>query len=110
MASYLQLGHESWSLLEEADGGGFAGVVLSPVNDDLVYTEERLKRLGKARDQLEVILDPQLYNPATDKGQLGEWPYYTSEFETANHQDQAWWVARGEVVANTALALGVEAI
>jgi hypothetical protein len=110
MASYLQLGHESWSLLEEPDGGSFAGVVLSPVNDGLVYVEERLKRLGKTRDQLEVILDPQLYNPATDKGQLGEWPYYTSEFETANHQDQAWWVARGEIVAGTALALGAEAI
>lgn len=110
MASYLQLGHESWSLLEEPDGGNFSGVVLSPVNDALAYVEDRLRRLGKARDQLEVILDPQLYNPATEKGQLGEWPYYTSEFETANHQDQEWWVARGEIVARSALALGAEAI
>ncbi|MFZ2652236.1 MAG: hypothetical protein WA210_19235 [Burkholderiaceae bacterium] len=110
MASYLQLGHESWSLLEESDGGSFTGLVLSPVNDDPSYVTNRLAKLGKARAQLEVILDPQLYNPAADRGQLGQWPYYTSEFETANHHDEAWWVARGEHVASVAAELEVDAI
>lgn len=110
MATYLQMGHESWSLLEEPDGGKYAGIVLSPVNDTPAYVQDRLGRLGDLRNELEVILDPQLYNPAAERGKLGEWTYYTSEFETANHQDEAWWVARGREVISAGVALGVDAV
>lgn len=110
MSTYLQLGHESWSLLGEKDGGQFAGVVLSPVNDGPDYVADRLSRIAKQRDQLEVILDPQLYNPAADRGKLAEWPYYPADFETADHQEERWWVARGTEVAEVAARLGVEAI
>jgi hypothetical protein len=110
MSTYLQLGHESWSLLDERDAGKFAGVVLSPVNDGPDYVAERLARLKARREQLEVILDPQLYNPAAERGKLSEWPFYSTEFETADHHDDAWWVARGTDVAAIAANLGVEAI
>jgi hypothetical protein len=110
MSTYLQMGHESWSLLGEEDGGDYAGIVLSPVNDGPEYVADRLARLGEARDELEVILDPQLYNPAAERGKLSEWSYYTAEFETADHHDEGWWVARGGEVAENAARLGVEAM
>lgn len=110
MSSYLQLGHESWSLLEEPDIGEFSGIILSPVNDGPAYVEDRLRRLGKKRDQLEVILDPQLYNPAADKGSLNEWPYYSAEFATADHSDGAWWKQRAREIVDQAAKLGANAV
>lgn len=110
MSAYLQLGHESWSLLEEPDIDAFAGLVLSPVNDGPAYVEDRLGRLGDQRAQLEVILDPQMYNPSADKGCLNEWPYYSAEFETADHSDAGWWTQRGREIVDQGSRLGVNAI
>jgi hypothetical protein len=110
MSAYLQLGHESWSLLEEPDVGKFAGLVLSPVNDAPGYVADRLGRLGDKRSQFEVILDPQMYNPSADKGCLNEWSYYSAEFETADHSDAAWWTQRGREIVDQASRLGVNAI
>lgn len=110
MAAYLQQGHGSWGLLEEDDIGVYDGLVLSPVNDGPDAVRNGLARLGEKRDQLEVILDPQLYNPTIDKGRLSEWSYYSAEFETADHSDAAWWIARGREVVDDALQLGVDAV
>lgn len=110
MAAYLQMGHESWSLLDEPDGGEYAGLVLSPVNDGPSYVQDRMSRLGEMLDDLEVILDPQLYNPAAERGQLAEWPYYPADFATADHGDESWWIARGREVVDVAVALGADAV
>lgn len=110
MATYLQLGHESWSLLEERDIGAYAGVVLSPVNDDPQYVAERLGRLGAMRNELEVILDPQLYNPGADKGRLPDWPYFPTDFDTADRSEPRWWAARGADVVRAAVNVGADAV
>lgn len=110
MAAYLQQGHGSWGLLEEADIGSYAGVILSPVNDDPIAVANGLARIEEIRGRLEVILDPQLYNPGHDKGQLTEWAYYSTDFETANHGDLAWWSSRAREVVDSAVALGADAI
>ena len=70
MAAYLQQGHGSWGLMEEDEIGSYDGLVLSPVNDGPEAVRNGLSRLGEKRDELEVILDPQLYNPSIDKGKL----------------------------------------
>lgn len=110
MPAYLQLGHESWNLLDDADIGAYRGVVLSPVNDDPTYVRDRLARLGARARDFEVILDPQLYNPMADRGQLLTWPYYPNDFDTADRSDPRWWanVARG--VVRTAADIGANAI
>lgn len=110
MAAYLQQGYGSWGLLEEEDIGLYNGLVLSPVNDGPDAVRNGLARLGAKRDELEVILDPQLYNPTTNKGRLSEWSYYSAEFETADHSDAAWWIARGREVVDDAHRLGVDAV
>ncbi|ABM40017.1 hypothetical protein [Polaromonas naphthalenivorans] len=110
MAAYLQQGHGSWGLLEEEDIGVYKGLVLSPVNDSPDGVRNGLARLKEKRKELEVILDPQLYNPTIDKGRLNEWDYYSADFETADHSDASWWSARGREVVDNALQLGVDAV
>ena len=110
MGAYLQQGHGSWGLAEGEDIGSYAGVVLSPVNDGPEAVRSGLARLGDKRQELEVILDPQLYNPSVDKGKLAEWGYYSADFETGDHSDPAWWITRGREIVEDAAALGVDAV
>lgn len=110
MAAYLQQGHGSWGLLEEDDIGSYEGLVLSPVNDGPDAVRNGLARLADKRSEFEVILDPQLYNPSIDKGRLSEWSYYSADFETGDHSDAAWWIARGREVVDDAHRLGVDAV
>lgn len=94
MGNYLQLGHESWNLLDHPDVGTFAGVVLSPVNDGPTDICARLGKVLETRSDLDIILDSQLYNPATQRGRLPEWEYYSADFETADRSDIRWWRRR----------------
>lgn len=110
MASYLQFGHDSWNLLEEPDIGDYAGLVLSPVNDAPADVANRLGRLGDLRDELEVILDPQMYNPAFEKGKMDEWAYFSSDYETADQGDVNWWAQRAHEIVEQGAQLGVDAV
>lgn len=110
MASYLQLGHDSWNLLEEEDIGAYAGLVLSPVNDGPTDVQARLARLGSRRNDLEVILDPQMYNPAVDKGKMEQWAYFSADYATADHADIGWWSMRGREIVEQGVQLGVNAV
>lgn len=110
MASYLQFGHDSWNLLEEPDIGSYAGLVLSPVNDGPTDVQGRLARMGELRDQLEVILDPQMYNPAVDKGKMDQWAYFSADFATADHADARWWSARAREIVEQGAQLEVDAV
>lgn len=110
MASYLQLGHDSWNLLEEPDIGDYAGLVLSPVNDAPADVANRLARLGDLRDKLEVILDPQMYNPAFEKGKMDEWAYFSSDYETADQGDVNWWIQRAHEIVEQGAHLRVDAV
>lgn len=110
MASYLQLGHDSWNLIEEEDIGAYAGLVLSPVNDGPDDVRMRLMRIADRRDKLEVILDPQMYNPALEKGKLDQWRYFPADFATADHADLAWWSRRSREIVEQGAELSVDVV
>ena len=110
MASYLQLGHDSWNLLDSNELGNYVGIVLSPVNDDPQAVITRLARLGERRPAFEVILDSQLYNPSIDKGALGAWSYFPDDFETANRGDLSWWSSRSSQILDAAEEVGADAV
>jgi len=110
MASYLQFGHDSWNLLEEDDIGAYAGLVLSPVNDSPTDVQARLARFGVFRDELEVILDPQMYNPAVDKGKMDQWAYFSTDYATADHSDVVWWNQRAREIVEQGVQLGVDVV
>jgi len=108
MAAYLQLGHESWNLLDDEGLSAYEGVVVSPVNDTPDKVVERLEAMDN-RGAIEVILDPQLYNPASEKGQLATWPYFPMDFETADRSDTQWWSYRARAVVENAKSIGADA-
>lgn len=111
MAAYIQMGHGSWNLIENPEIGDYAGVVLSPVNDGQGYVAERLSRLKRERrDQLDFILDPQLYNPVFDKGKLSEWDYFPDVFKTVTGTDKDAWTHMAASVAECASNLGLNSV
>lgn len=110
MANYLQLGHESWNLIDDPGIGTFAGVVLSPVNDSPEEIVSRLRKVRETQPGLDVILDSQLYNPATQRGQLPRWGYYSADFETADRSDPQWWKRRIPEIVGEAKRVGATTI
>lgn len=89
MSSFLQLGHNSHNLLQENDNLKLKGVILSPVN----YDEEQLATIIKtySSSQLEMIFDPQLYYPNTQRNKLVGWQYFPSDVDTADKASIGWW-------------------
>jgi hypothetical protein len=89
MPSFQQMGHNSHNLLTEQDLNAYRGAVLSPVN----YEENQIINLIRthASEQFEMILDPQLYYPNTERGSLPGWSYFPSDFDTADQSSPDWW-------------------
>lgn len=110
MSAYLQMGHDSWNLLDNPDLGTYKGIIVSPVNDEPTAVSTRLTRMEKKRESLEVILDPQLYNPFLLKGQLGTWSYFPDAFATIQGDDLASWEKIGFAVVEQAKNLSLDAV
>jgi hypothetical protein len=110
MAAYLQMGHDSWNLLGNPDIGDYKGLVLSPVNDDPTYVASRLSRLKEDRAKFEVILDPQMYNPTIEKGQLGTWSYFPESYETIDASSVETWGDLGRKIVSTASDMSLDAV
>lgn len=110
MGNYLQTGHESWNLADDPNIGQFAGIVLSPVNDSPAEITARLNHVRTTQNGLDVILDPQLYNPATQKGQLPKWGYYGNDFDTADRSDFSWWAGKIGLIAEEAAKVGATTV
>jgi hypothetical protein len=110
MSAYHQIGHDSWNLVAEPELESFAGLVLSPVNDDPATANRRLSEIRKSGRSLEVILDPQLYRPASDRGELMSWQHFDSAADTADPSDVSWWRRRGEALVFEAQRLGAHAV
>lgn len=109
MASYHQMGHDSWNLITAEQLDQFTGVILSPVNNDLDQTASRLEALDN-RAALDVVLDPQFYIPQSGRGQLPAWPYFNAACDTADLSDSRWWEERCVQLAAVGERLGATSI
>ena len=90
MGAYHQMGHDTQNLVGVDSLEEFAGVILSPVN----RTQEELKKdVANFRDTgpVDVIFDPQLYCPRSDRGELKNHPYFPPDFDTMDPSNSAWW-------------------
>jgi len=89
MAVYHQMGHDSQNLLSEDNLNCYRGALLSPVN----YTEEKVKAQIRQHvsDNFEMIFDPQLYYPLSERGELPQWSYFPADVDTADQSSLAWW-------------------
>lgn len=94
MPAYHQMGHDSENLLFEPELGGYAGAILSPVNYNPEKTARQVARCREALgEDFDLVFDPQLYRPNTDRGKIEEWDYFPSDVDTAGLSDMAWWNA-----------------
>lgn len=110
MGVYHQMGHDSWNLVSEKALHGYDGIVLSPVNDPPGAIELRLQKLGKLRNKIEVILDPQFYKPSSDRGHLAAWGHFSDDVDTVNLSDISWWEKRGQALVEVASTIGADSI
>jgi hypothetical protein len=91
MGAYHQMGHHSDNLLwDQHIFPLFEGAILSPVNYGM---EAVLGQISDARERggLDMIFDPQLYYPASERLHLAEWPYLPGDFDTADLGSISWW-------------------
>ena len=108
MPAFHQIGHDSENLLLIPDLGRFAGAILSPLNytpEETVQQASDLKKAGKS-----TLLDPYLYHPQSDRGQLPKWSYYPKDVETADLSSEGWWSALVDRVAKAAVEIGTDAV
>lgn len=89
MSVYHQMGHNSQNLLSEENLNFYKGALLSPVN----HTEEKVIAQIKthASDRFEMIFDPQLYYPSSERGELPQWSYFPADVDTADQSSLSWW-------------------
>lgn len=109
MSSYMQMGHDTQNLVGEADLGGFAGIVLSPVNRSPAQLAGDLVAF-RERGSYDIALDPQLYMPRSDRGFLVEHPYYPKDFDSADQSRLLWWGGICRALAVYAVSLGVDTV
>ncbi|WP_321852607.1 hypothetical protein [Burkholderia diffusa] len=110
MGVYHQMGHDSWNLIDRPELQKYRGIILSPVNNSPVGILDRLGQLGFTRNMIDIILDPQLYKPRSDRGKLATWPYFPGDLDSADLTKVAWWVQRGEALVKCANEIGATAI
>lgn len=105
MASYHQMGHDSENLLRETSLNGMRGAILSPVN----YTEEEvIAQVGEfsGQSEFDLLFDPQLYVPTSERGQLRTWSYFPSDVDSADLASEEWWGSLLDDLVDTASRLG----
>ncbi|MBK7583780.1 MAG: hypothetical protein IPI67_26750 [Myxococcales bacterium] len=106
MGAYHQMGHQTENLVEEVKG--YDGVILSPMNVEPAEAVDDAKKWVEAG--LDVLLDPQLYFPRSERGHLREWSYFPSDFDTADFSSESWWDGVLAGVAKEAANLNVSRV
>jgi hypothetical protein len=89
MSAYHQMGHDSRNLLLEGELSMFRGAILSPVNED----ENGIQSLSSAGlpDGFELVFDPQLYYPHSERRLLRAWSYFPTDVDSADLSSLDWW-------------------
>ena len=90
MPAYLQMGNDTENLVGEKDLEGFEGIVLSPVNREPLEIRSDIVDFRR-KGFFDIVLDPQLYLPHSERGCLQSHAYFPSDLDTADIQSDAWW-------------------
>jgi len=108
MPVYHQMGHDSTNLLRVPELNKFKGVILSPLN----LPESKMMNVVEenAEHELELIFDPQLYYPRTQREKLRNWSYFPQDVDTADYSSMAWWTSICSNLATTVERLHVNSV
>lgn len=110
MPAYQQMGHHSENLLFEPKLSAFQGAVLSPVNYDIEATREQVQKCASTFQDFDLIFDPQLYYPNTERGCLDRWSYFPADVDTADLSSATWWQSLVARLATVVTDLNVSAV
>ena len=109
MPAYHQMGHDSENLLHLEYLEPYRGAILSPLNYEKDEVQSQVKD-ARERKEFELIFDPQLYYPSTERGCLRKWPYFPADIDTADLSSEAWWSDLVDKIVACCAPLGVHAI
>lgn len=109
MAAYLQMGHDSENLVGVTGLEGFAGLVLSPVNRSEGELSKHIPTFRK-KGNFDVIFDPQLYCPKSERGQLPNHGYFPQDLDTADVSSSKWWQSLIKKLVAEVQSLKVDAV
>lgn len=109
MAAYLQMGHDSENLVGIPGLEGFAGLVLSPVNRSEGELSRHIPAFRKKGD-FDVVFDPQLYCPKSERGELPNHSYFPQDLDTADMSSSKWWHSLIKKLVAEAKSLKVDAV
>src|SRR6266851_3833129 len=109
MTAYLQMGHDTENLVAETDLDEFRGIVLSPVNRDSETLGQNIQTF-RSKGHFDIVFDPQLYIPTSDRGCLPQQPYFPADLDTADLSSDAWWGDIAAKLASCVSILGVDAV
>lgn len=108
MSAYMHMGHNTENLVGEVDLDEFVGIILSPVNRSPALLS-RYIRMFHERGDYDIVLDPQLYFPASPPNALQQQPYFPSDIETSDYSAD-WWSRIVASLANFSKRLDVKAV
>jgi hypothetical protein len=108
VVAYMHMGHDTENLVGEEDLEEYGGIILSPINREPQEMEGFLSQFRKIRDY-DVVFDPQLYFPRSQRGKLHKHPYYPSDLDTAD-VSPAWWDSLLGTLSEYLKKLGVNCV
>jgi len=109
MSAYLQMGHDSENLVGIPGLDAFAGLILSPVNRSESGLGDWVTDF-RQKGKFDIALDPQLYCPQSERGQLLNHSYFPRDLDTANPSSESWWRELAARLAAEAGRLRVDAV
>lgn len=109
MAAYIQMGHNSEILVGAEGLEMFSGIILSPVNRKPDELQRHIAEF-RTKGDFNIVLDPQLYCPRSERGHLPSHPYFPQDIETTDLSSVGWWQNLSEEVANYSITLSANAV
>jgi hypothetical protein len=109
MAAYLQMGHDSENLVGATGLEEYRGIILSPVNRNATELAGDVPTF-RAKSEYDIVLDPQLYFPRSERGALPTQSYFPRDIDTADFSSEKWWAGIVKSLAEFGKQIGANAI
>lgn len=101
MGAYHQMGDKTESMILEPGLNRFKGMIQSPVNYDPTSTIKQCDRFREKRSDFDILFDPQLYFPQSERGKLPRWSYVPKDLDTTDPSIQAWQTIVDKLIGET---------
>lgn len=105
MPVYHQMGHQSDNLVFLKNLKDFSGAIISPVNCDQNGVVKFIKKTRNNFKKFDIIFDPQLYYPKSQRGNIVDWSYFPCDVDTVDYSNIGWWQTLNKNLKTTVHAI-----